>query len=62
MAKGYIGRVSGSYEGGKGMIVRFCSCKHAFQDKELGPGLRWHTLSGKKGSVKETCMVCEKGR
>ena len=37
------------------MILK-CNCKHAFQDKEYGQGLRLHNIM--KGNKKARCTVC----
>ncbi len=44
-------------------IIKKCDCKHGFQDKRYGEGLRVHNLTGKKGSCigkLSRCTVCGK--
>lgn len=41
-----------------GTIVARCDCKHTFQDKEYGAGLRLHNIAVK--SQKRRCTVCSK--
>lgn len=41
------------------MAIGKCSCKHDFQDKKYGPGMRSGSpLKGKPGQYR--CSVCEK--
>ena len=39
--------------------VKPCDCKHEFQDKEYGKGMRVHSLGADGKSA--TCTVCGKG-
>ena len=43
------------------MILK-CSCKHEWQDKEYGPGMRVHNLArkGYNGRAGWRCTVCER--
>ena len=42
------------------MILK-CNCKHEFQDKEYGPGMRVHNYApkGYNGQPGWRCTVCE---
>jgi hypothetical protein len=40
------------------MTKRYCDCKHEFQDKEYGKGVRLHTVS--EDGKKFRCTVCGK--
>lgn len=35
-----------------------CKCKHKFQDKEYGEGIRAHNVAGPKEKRKYRCTVC----
>ena len=35
-----------------------CTCKHVFQDKEYGPGMRLHNWAPKSGGAGWRCTVC----
>lgn len=37
-------------------IIMKCSCKHEFQDKQYGPGMRVHNVSESKKEA--YCTVC----
>jgi hypothetical protein len=40
-----------------GTIIRRCACKHAFQDRHYGLGMRLCNITNKDGS---RCTVCGK--
>ncbi len=37
-----------------------CTCKHDFQDKRYGKGVRIHTVGGEKDRRVYKCTVCGK--
>lgn len=39
-----------------------CTCKHEFQDKEYGKGMRLHNLSESSKKKEAHCTVCGKVR
>lgn len=40
------------------MVKRYCDCKHEFQDKKYGEGIRLHTVNAKGDKFR--CTVCGK--
>jgi len=41
-------------------MIKYCSCKHEYQEKVYGPGLRVHNeaKSSNKSEKAYTCTVC----
>lgn len=39
-------------------ILKPCSCKHEYQDKKYGLGIRVHNVGGSKDIKTKICTVC----